>query len=407
MIRNCLMIGFSAAALALSACDMQERSPTRSEPKAETGSARLALPKLPAGYLSDSGQKAWFSLSITGPGMDPILKTWSLSGTTAPPVLVAGIPAGMRAFRGRLLRVDPGRGDTTVTHEGVDSAYIAHDSVTEVRLYLKDAVLGSAHVCVEVEGWPADPGCIAPPPPVPGAAGCFTFQVAKPGPQGTRQDTLFRGRLRLDRTGGVLEAILDWGDGRMRRAEARVANDGVLSTVPGGDFTLKGHPDSSGFWGSFDDSLLGISGSVRADAAPCDAPIPPDTVVVGPQGPRACYSFTQIPFLGDTLTGSLAVEFRTGQSDADVYLRLDGSGSFTASTFYLAGTVGDESWIGFRIAPPPGMFGSRQVREASYDLHLLPAGVSSGPIMETLPESLLLGNWKGQSRACRESDFPG
>jgi hypothetical protein len=207
--------------------------------------------------------------------------------------------------------------------------------------------------------------------------------------------------------GDSLEAILDWGDGRTRRAEGRVDNGGTLFFGPGGDFILKGHPDSSGFWGFFDDSLLGISGTVRADAAPCDAPIPPDTVVVGPRGTRACYSFTQTPFLGDTLAGSLAVEFRPGQSDADVYFRLDGSGFFSTSTFYLAGTLGEESWIGFRIAPPPGIFGARQIREVSYDLHLLPAGVSSGPIMETLPESLLLGNWKGQSRACRDSDFPG
>ena len=71
MIRNYLMLGFSAAALALSGCNQPERSPMRSETKGPSGSARIALPDIPAGYLPDSGSKAWFSLTITGAGMAP------------------------------------------------------------------------------------------------------------------------------------------------------------------------------------------------------------------------------------------------------------------------------------------------------------------------------------------------
>lgn len=408
MIRNYLMLGFSAAALALSGCNQPERSPMRSETKGPSGSARIALPDIPAGYLPDSGSKAWFSLTITGAGMDPILKTWSLKGAggTDAPVLVEGIPAGMRSFRGRLIRIDSGKRDTTVTHEGVDSAFIVGDSVAEVRLYLKAAGLGAAKVCVEVEGWPADSACIAPPSPLPDVAGCYAITVDKPGPKDSRQDTLFRGRLRLTQSGGNLKATLDRGNGRMEKADGQVGNDGVIDFEAGGDFILKGHPDSSGFWGFFTDSSHGISGSLRLDAESCDAPILPDTVVASLPGQRACYSFTEIHFNpADTVPGTLALEQRAGQSGVDVYLRLDGLGFFATQTAYSAGILGDESWVGFRIAPPPGMFGSVPVQEISYDLHLLPSGVSSSPIMETFPAPGTVGTWRGQSRACLEGDF--
>jgi hypothetical protein len=256
-----------------------------------------------------------------------------------------------------------------------------------------------------VEGLPADPASIARPSPLPDVAGCYALTVDKPGPKGSRQDTLFRGRLRITQSGRNLKATLDWGEGRKEKANGRISNDGVIG-FESGDFTLKGHPDSAGFWGFFNDSLHGISGTLRLDAAPCDAPILPDTVVTAPPGQRACYAFTEIhSATGDSVRGTLALEQRSGQFGTDVYLRLDGFGFFTTQTTYSAGILGDESWVGFRIAPPPGMFGSLPVQEMSYDLHLLPSGVFSSPIMETLPTSGPLGTWRGLSRACLESDF--
>jgi len=256
-----------------------------------------------------------------------------------------------------------------------------------------------------VEGLPADPASIARPSPLPDVAGCYALTVDKPGPKGSRQDTLFRGRLRITQSGRNLKATLDWGEGRKEKANGRIGNDGVIG-FESGDFSLKGHPDSSGFWGFFNDSSRGISGTLRLDAASCNAPIPPDTIVTASPGQRVCYAFTEIHFdPADTLQGTLALEQRFGESGIDVYLRLDRFGFFTAQTIYSAGMLGDESWVGFRIAPPPGMFGSLPVQEISYDLHLLPTGASSSPIMETLPAPGSVGTWRGQSRACLESDF--
>jgi hypothetical protein len=51
--------------------------------------------------------------------------------------LARGVSAGFRSFHGALLKISGG--DTLVTHEGDDSAWIEKDGMAEVRLYLRSA----------------------------------------------------------------------------------------------------------------------------------------------------------------------------------------------------------------------------------------------------------------------------
>ena len=63
MIRKYLAIGFSLISLGLFGCDRQERSPLQPEAKGPKGAARIALPKLPSGYVDTTkGQQALFAL---------------------------------------------------------------------------------------------------------------------------------------------------------------------------------------------------------------------------------------------------------------------------------------------------------------------------------------------------------
>jgi hypothetical protein len=512
MIRKILMIGTSLAALGLSGCDRQDRSPTQPDEKGLTGSARVALPSLPAGYLADSTQTAWFSLSITGPGMTPILKSWTLSPNHSEPVLVQGIPAGMRNFYGRLVRVDPGKGDTTITHVGTDSAYIQSGAVAEVHLYLKAAGSGSAHVCVEVEGWPADPTCIVPPPVINvagcyslrvinsnaargqdtlearlritqsdtslqawvtwasgqtdstigailfgetvyvgwGAAGsafhfkaardsmgvlhgwvmdadrnlsgeaharpapclpeppltmtgCYRIRVTQPGAPST-PDTVVQGKLRLFAQGQSQVGTVDWGN-RVDTSVGTLNPDGTIYFEAGtGGFYLKGHPDSLGFWGFFDDSS-GIAGTMRADAISCEATVPGDTFVVTPKSTRTCYTVTQTDTQGKTLKGGLAVESRAGHSESDFFLRLKGFDFNVAQGSYI---VYDDPAAVFNIRFPvfEKMFPSHPVEAADYSVNVDSTGELTGSITEAPPVFGTLGSLKGRLRACSESDFP-
>jgi hypothetical protein len=402
MIRKILMIGTSLAAMGLWGCNRQDRSPTQVDEKGVTGSARIALPSLPAGYLADSAEIAWFSLSITGPGMAPILKSWTLSPDHSEPVIVQGIPAGSRNFHGRLVRVDPLKGDTTVTHEGSDSAYIQSGAVAEVHLYLKAAGSGSAHVCVDVEGWPADPTCIVPPPPM-DVAGCYRIQVTKPGAPAS-PDTVIQGKLRLIARGDSLEGTVDWG-GRTDTSVGILTPDGTLYFQPGkGRFYLKGHPDSLGFWGFFDDSS-GIAGSLRADAISCEATVPGDTFLVVPKSTRTCFFVAQTDNNGKTLNGGLAVESRVGHSQSDFFLRMKGFDFIVGQGSYY---VYDDpaASLNARLPVPQKMFPSHPAGMADYAASVDSAGTLTGWINAAPPGVGSLGTLKGQSRGCVAGDFP-
>jgi hypothetical protein len=400
MIRKISMIGACLAAIGLAGCDRQDRSPTQAEEQGGTGSARVALPSLPAGYLADSAQTAWFSLSITGPGMAPILKSWTLSPDRTEPVIVQGIPAGMRGFHGRLVRIDPVKGDTTVTHEGSDSAYVQGGATAEVHLYLKAAGSGSAHVCVEVEGWPADPTCIVPPPPM-DVTGCYRIQVTKPGAPAS-PDTVFRGKLRLVAHGDTVEGTIDWG-GRADTGRGVIMPDGIIYFEAADGFYLKGHPDSLGYWGFFDDSA-GIGGLLRADGISCEAPVPGDTTLSTLPSTRACFFVTQTDSKGKALNGSLAVESRPGHPQSDFFLRLKGFDFSVGQGSYY---VYDDAAAALNVNLPVGkMFPSQPAGLATYDANVDTAGTLIGRIKALPPASGALGTLKGQRRACGDGDFP-
>lgn len=272
MIRKWLALGITMA-IGLIACDKEDRSPTQPEGKDGKGSARIALPKLPAGYLADSGQKALFSLTITGNGMDPIMKSWYLSPDRPQPILVAGIPVGERHFYGRLIRIDANTGDTAVTHEGEDSAYIERGATADVHLYLRAGGFGSAHVCVEVEGWPVDSTCIPPPPPpVLNVEGCYFLQIKA-------SDSLLKASLRILRNDTSLFGTLTWGDGQVDTATGILRWDGVvyLGWQGRADFIYKAQVDSSGtLYGSLRDSVRNVySDFARAFPTSCTTPPPP------------------------------------------------------------------------------------------------------------------------------------
>jgi hypothetical protein len=288
MIRKWLVVGFSSALLGLAACDREDKSPTSPDPKAAMGSARIALPKLPAGYV-DSGQQALFALTISGSGMVPIQKSWYLSPDHSEPIVVGGIPVGVRSFYGRLIRLDAG--DTTVTHEGTDSAYIQRDTTAEVHLFLRAAGLGSVHVCVEVEGWPADPTCIVP-PPMPWVAGCYDLTVSNFSPTG---DSLYRASLRIDQMDSVLFGFIDWKSGGHDTSAGRLfpGPAAYFGYEQPGDFQFKSMVDSNGFLqGPFFERKMGIEGfarGIRASCVPETLPPPPPPRVPKVEG---CYALS-------------------------------------------------------------------------------------------------------------------
>lgn len=283
MIRKWLALGITMA-IGLIACDKEDRSPVQPDGKEGKGSANIALPKLPAGYLADSGQKALFSLTITGSGMDPIMKSWYLYPDRSQSLLVEGIPVGERHFYGRLIRIDAKTGDTTVTHEGSDSAFIERGAVTDVHLYLRAGGYGSAHLCVEVEGWPADPTCIPPPPPLPIVEGCYQVQVKPNG-----SDSMLTAWLRVVQKDTGFLSYLTWATGEVDTASGRPFSSGPTAYfgVDGkGDFLFKAYVDSLGnLSGAFQDEARGIIADMaiarRSDVCGPDTLPPPRPNVAG------------------------------------------------------------------------------------------------------------------------------
>ena len=201
------LLGFTLAALGLFACNREDTGV--SGPKAAgTGSARIALPVVPSGYLAKSpaGSLAVFDLIISGDGMAPMQLDWTLASDTPASVVVAGIPVGMRVFQGRLIQFDSTGGDSLVTHEGIDSAFITRDSVAQVRLFLKRTGGGSAHVCVQVEGWPADSSCdtVVTPPLPDTVTDCFSVS------QTLSNGKSAAGRLTLTTVGSYYHGAFHW-----------------------------------------------------------------------------------------------------------------------------------------------------------------------------------------------------
>lgn len=271
-LRKFLALGLNLAALGLAACDRESPSPTSPE-AAGSGSARIALPELPAGYLADPSQRAFFSLVITGPGNDTLRRSaYLLPGGAGHDLTVDGIPAGPTRFLGTLYRTDSAGGTGAPTHTGTDSAVIRPGQTAQVHLFLRKYT-GSANVCVEVEGWPSDPACLPKPKPI-DVGGCYALQVKANG-----SDTVIRATLRILQKDTSLFGTIAWPWGLTDTATGILRWDGVvyLGWQGRADFVFKADVDSSGrLSGWFRDGSLGIDGNAQAFPGACGiAPPPP------------------------------------------------------------------------------------------------------------------------------------
>lgn len=290
------VMGLSVAAFGMFACNQVEKPSGPSASREATGSARIRLPTLPIGFVPDSSLDSngsmLFQLTVTGPGMSPIRASWDLEPGRAEKVLLSDIPVGWpRVFSGRLLWKSAW-GDSSVTHEGVDSAEISSDKVAEVALYLrKKGSTGAAEICVDVEGWPSDTTCIRRPTlPIRDAAGCWQLTVRR---FFETHDRLLRtGKIEITRQDTVLTGTITWASGQVERAPGIYTPAGTGLVLFGhegaGDFYLKAYFDSNGIelQGDYRDRARTVEGGLRATRIGCDSTSPPpwDSTEVAPAG---------------------------------------------------------------------------------------------------------------------------
>lgn len=121
------------------------------------GSATLKLPKVSQLGLAKTSAitPVQFQLTISGPNMDTIYKSWDLRNSDTS-IYIEKIPAGqMRIFTGSIISAYQG-----ITHEGSDTVAILPGQTAYVNLYLRRS--GSAQIQVTVEGleeYPDMVGC--------------------------------------------------------------------------------------------------------------------------------------------------------------------------------------------------------------------------------------------------------
>jgi hypothetical protein len=410
MIKKFQTLVFAVAAIGLSACNQQDRATGPQEKNRVAGAARMALPVIPKDYLAGlgAGVVANFELTITGDGMQPIQRNWNLVPGGQAPVLVQGIPVGLKVFSGRLMKMDTTTMDTIVTHEGSDTAWIEKDSITDVRLYLRKTGGGGANICVEVEGWPSDPRCGNPPVPVyPNFGGCWNVAITKHlGPP--HDDTVFTGILRIVQKDSNLAAVITWKSGAADTAYGHVrSGDGtaIIGYYLGyGDFTFKGGLDSSEqlMFGWFTDSSRGIFGNLNGKRGYCDSiiePPDPDTVVT------ACFSIAQA--LNNGRGGSGRMVLRQSQGVAWGTMNWAGYAPMAVPPGTVTGSIQDSGVVFLQGRPPKGMFDiSAKVDSMAYKGRILPDGmIIDANVYQILPgASKPLGVWKGFRDACTSKD---
>jgi hypothetical protein len=274
-------LALTVAAFGIFACNRMDKPSGPSPTSEATGSARIRLPTVPIGFAPDSSSDSTgsmvFQLTVTGPGMSPIHASWDLTPGRSEKVLLADIPVGWpRVFSGRLLWLSAW-GDSSVTHEGVDSAEIFRDKVAEVALYLrKKGSTGTAEVCVEVEGWPSDSTCIKRPTfPITDVAGCWEVTVRR---YFETHDSLLRiGTLGITQMDTALTGTITWASGQVEYAQGFYypVSTGlvILGREIPGDYYLKAYFDTTGveLQGGYRDSAGIYEGGVRAVRIGCDS----------------------------------------------------------------------------------------------------------------------------------------
>jgi hypothetical protein len=312
MFRKYRHISLALAVLATFACNHQESSPTQVEEKNQTGTARMAMPKLPVTYLADSNQTAFFVLTIEGENMMRIQRTWNLATVKSKELTIDAIPAGMQHFHGELIRIDLNSGDSSVTHQGDDSVAIVPFGISDVHLYLKSKNSGTAHICVEVEGWPSESSCngssnppALPPPALPldpkkDPFGCWTITVQL-NPEKPDPDSVLQGRLSIVQIDSNWMGEFTWSDGSKDTALAplELLRGGVLYFGNGvGSLVFKATKLSDSAWsGTFLLERLGIMGNAVANRTFCEDVMDDN---------HACFHFSQVQDSSD-IYGRIAI----------------------------------------------------------------------------------------------------
>ncbi len=397
-------IGFALAAFGLFACNQDEKvaAPSGSE---GTGSARFELPAIPAGFLAktSAGSKAVFSLTISGQGMTPIQKSWTLGNAGGNQVTVTGIPAGfIRTFYGRLSSssLDTTKKDTGAVYEGWDSAFVDRDQVAEVHLYLRKKGKGSAHVCVDVEGLPPDSSCI-PRTHITNFAGCWAVQITKLG-KTPKTDTVFKGKLKINQWDTSLSSTITWPSGKRDSSFGYVGQGGDTAFLGygGGSFRFKGVLDSSGLTlrGDFNDSLRRIAGALVGTSTACDTVVPPNNA-------SACFDVSQTLVKGKSGTGRLSLSsvgnFYGGAFHWNGFPTMNVRGESS-----LQGSILDSAAISLMGVLPKGMADSSVQQDSMfYRINLPGAGTGKGNIFRLLPTTLSpAGTWTATRSKCTAKD---
>lgn len=286
------LFGIALAAFGLFACDQAGKTTAPPASGNETGSARILLPAAPAQFLAKSaaGSEILFGLTVTGFHMDAIRKTWKLASGSDQTVTVDGIPSGVRFFEGVIMEVDGASGDTLVTHRGGDSANIVPGRVTDVRLYMGRERNGEVKICLEVEGWATNPGCI---PAGPEYAGCWALSVS--GTDTARPP--IQARLRLVVDGSAVTAYLAWSQSEEDTATGTLENGllyiGADGTQP---FRIKGSVYGGILRSDLSSPRLAANGFVRGIRGDCrTVPVPEIRDFSG------CWEAAVLDQAGDTL----------------------------------------------------------------------------------------------------------
>jgi hypothetical protein len=405
MLGTRFSFGAALAALGLYACNQPDKSPVQVDP-AGKGSARIALPALPAGFLVDSSQKALFSLEIIGPDSDTLRRSsYLLPGEPSHYLSVEGIPAGFNTFIGRLFRLDSASGKAEQTHVGRDSALIDAGRTAQIRLVLRPFT-GSADVCIEVEGWASDSSCVPPPPPPidTSIVGCHVLNVLKTGTT-PGHDTLTSAFVNISRYDSSLKAIVIWNSGQMDSTFGYLVGMDSIYFGYGlpSDFQFRGKvgPTNDTIIGWFNDSLRRISGAARINTVSCTA----ESLVFEPPKPtKACFNFTQSKANGKTDTARIAMEGY--ENWVNVYTYWKGYATTYSLFSQYSGSLDSSAQVNWNIHPPAGMFPENlHVDSAYYSLNIQGTN-GDGTVVRRLPQpTKALGSLLANRVACRESDF--
>jgi hypothetical protein len=230
----------------------------------------VALPKI--ALAKSSTEKFIFDLTITGPDMEPIERSWTLSGADTQAVINKIPPGEMRVFTGTLTSSTQG-----ITHTGADTVAIIGGQTAYVNLYMRKT--GNAVVTIIIEETR-----------YPGLTGCYAFQG--------RIDTItFNNTILQIRSDSLSSQMFGYlmqnGQmiGKVYGPQPSFSNP-VYWTIsfPTAMFTLKVYGDQTAFKGmayrSSDTTYsIGYASGFRTS---CDTIVPPPPVPVTMSG---CYTF--------------------------------------------------------------------------------------------------------------------